>query len=258
MGILLTGCHTIDTNTTDTRAIDINIVDAKEIGTKAIDTNTIGENTIDDKSKDIIDYKLCEIEYIAYGIKGNPFNIKYAQISGLDDTSIEKKVNDTLKDFLVEWINKECEWMERSQIYVKCKNAKYLSLCYTVEWKDDREDIMSTYTRIGVTIDMQTGERIYLDDLFKDIDILKEIIENYNYGNEFSPPINLEEASEIIHETSISESKYLEENYENDPYVYELIIDYIGSKSSFYLTDDKLIITRDRYELNDLYIDFKQ
>lgn len=117
---------------------------------------------------------------------------------------------------------------------------------------------MSTYTRMGVTVDIQTGDRVYLNDLINDTDGLKQKLEKYDYGNEFSPPINSEEADKILHEASISESKYLEEIYQNDPYAYDEIKDEIGSKTSFYLTDNKLVITRNEYDLNDVYIDFEQ
>ncbi len=116
---------------------------------------------------------------------------------------------------------------------------------------------MSTYTRIGVTVDVQTGNRVYLSDLINDTGSLKEKLEQYDYENEFSPSIDSEEADKILQEASISELKYLEEIYQNDPYAFDEIKDEIGSKASFYLTDIKLVITRDEYELNDVYIDIK-
>lgn len=210
------------------------------------------------KSNNVTDYKVNIKEHVAYNEENNPFKVKYAQISDLGNESLEIKINQTLKSTITEWINKNCEWMEKSQITIKCKNSQYLSLCYTIEWKNSQgEDFMSTYTRIGVTVDIQTGNRVYLSDLIKDTDSLQQKLEKYDYGNEFSPPIDSEEADKILHEASISESKYLKEIYHNDPYAYDEIKDEIGSKTSFYLTDNKLVITRDEYELNDVYIDFK-
>ncbi len=80
----------------------------------------------------------------------------------------------------------------------------------------------------------------------------------FYYGNEISPPINSEEADKIIQHTSISEKEYFEDVYKTDPLVYNFMFTYIRVKPSFYLTDNKLVITRDENEFDDVYIDFKQ
>ncbi|WP_010681106.1 hypothetical protein [Acetivibrio cellulolyticus] len=210
------------------------------------------------KSNNVTDYKVNMKEYISYNKKNKPFKVKYAQISGVGNESIEGRINQTLKSSITEWINKDCEWLDESQIAVKYKNSKYLSLCYTTELKDDRgEDYMSTYTRIGVTVDMQTGDRVFLGDLFKNTASLKEKLEIYNYGNEISPPIDSDDANKILHYASISEKKYFEEIYKTDPLVYDYTFTYIRAKPSFYLTDEQLVITRDENKFNDVYIDFK-
>lgn len=229
-------------------------------------TGCKSNNVNDDKTNDCIksnlnvtDYKVNMNEYILPNEKNYPFSVNYAQISGIGNENLENKINQTLKSAIIEWINKNCEWMEKSQITVKCKTSKYLSLCYTIEWGNPQgKAFMSTYTRFGVTVDMQTGRRVFLDDLFKDTAGLKQELVKYDYGNELSPPIDFEEANKILHEASISESKYLEEIYKTDPLVYEYMLSYIGKKPSFYLTDNKLVITRDENEFDDVYIDFKQ
>lgn len=113
---------------------------------------------------------------------------------------------------------------------------------------------MGTFTRFGVTVDIQTGRRVFLDDLFKGTADLKQKLVKYDYGNEISPPIDPAETDEIIHESSISEKKYFEENYDADSDVYN----FLQGKSSFYLTDNKLVIIRDENEFDDVYIDLKQ
>jgi len=204
------------------------------------------------KFESVSDYKVYVKEYTVNGEKDKPFNVKYAQISDLGNKSLENKINKTLKSSITAWILEDYDWMEKCQVEVKCKTSKYLSLCYSVEWKDPNGDgFISTFTRIGVTIDMRTGQRVFLNDLFKNTDSLKQKLVNYNYGNEFSPPIDSDEANEIIHETSISEKEYLEEVYNPDQFS-------IGSKSSLYLKDNKLVITRDEDDLDDVYLDYKQ
>ncbi|MNC02087.1 hypothetical protein D3C81_538660 [compost metagenome] len=216
-------------------------------------------NTEGSKPSSENDYKVFEKEYTAYDKDNHPFNVKYAQISGVGNESLEHQINQNLKLSMTEWINKDCEWAEKFQVDVTYKTSKYLSLRYMIEWKDSQgEDYMSTFIRIGVTIDMQTGERVYLDDLIADTESLKHKLINYNYGNGYSPPIDSEEADEIVHYASIPEMMYLEEIYKTDPLVYEFMLSYLRTKSSFYLTDKQIVITRDDYDLNDVYLDFKQ
>lgn len=217
------------------------------------------DKPVESKSNNVTDYKVNIKEYVAYNEENNSFKVKYAQISDLGNDSLENQINQTLKSSITEWINKDCDWVERFQITIKCKTSKYLSLCYTIEWGNPRgEDLVGTFTRIGLTVDIQTGDRVYLNDLIKDTANLKQTLVNYNYGTEFSPPIDYEEADKIIHYASISEKKYFEEIYKTDPHVYIFMKSYLGLKSSFYLADKQLVITRDENEFNDVYIDFNQ
>jgi hypothetical protein len=210
-------------------------------------------------SNDIDDYQVNIMEYVVNNEENNSFTVKYAQISNLSNKSLEDQINETLKLSINEWINKDCEWVEKLQIDIKCKTPKYLSICYRVEWENPQgEDFLDTFTRIGITVDMQTGKRVFLNDLISDTADLKQELTNYNYGNEISPPIDSVEADKIIHYASIPETKYLEEIYNTDPLVYDYITSYLRVKSSFYLTDNQLVITRDENEFDDIYIDYKQ
>lgn len=232
----------------------------KNEGNKSSDVNDNKENNFEgSKPSNTNDYKILEKEYSVHNKENKPFKVKYAQISGLGNEGLESKINQILKLSITEWINKDCEWAEKFQVDVKYKTSNYLSLCYTIEWENSQgEDFMSTFTRIGVTIDMQSGERVYLDNLVKDTANLKQKLVDYSYGNDFSPPIDSEEADKIIHYTSISEKKYLEEVYKTDPLVYSYMLSYIRKKPSFYLVDNKLVIIRNEFNLNDIFIDFKQ
>lgn len=207
------------------------------------------------KSNNVANYKVSINEYTAYNEEDKAFKVKYAQISDLGNEKLENQINKTLKLSITEWINKDCEWAKRFQIAVKCKTPNYLSVCYTIEWKNSQgEDFMSNYTRFGVTVDMNTGERIFLDELIKDTAMLKQKLENYNYGNELSPPIDSEEADKILNFASISEKKYYDEEYKNGYSLYN----FLWGKPSFYLTDKQVVITRDENEFDDVYMDFKQ
>lgn len=211
-------------------------------------------STMDD-NKSTNNYEIYEKEHTAYNNEEKPFITKYAQISGLSNERLENKINQTLKESLTSWINENCEWMEKTQMVIKCKTPKYLSLYYVIEWNNSQKN---GFLRIGITVDLKSGERVYLNNLIKDTASLKQTLVNYNYGTEFSPPIDTEEADTIIHHTSISETKYLEEINKEDPYAYNYINSYLTAKSSFYLTDNQLVITRDKYEMDDVYLDFEQ
>lgn len=251
MTMLFTGCKSSNINGNEVNKIEVS---------KSNEAIDIKVNEIErSKSSSEIEYKIFEKEYIAYNKENKQFKVKYAQISGLENESLERQINQILKLSMTEWINNDCEWAEKFQVDVKYKTSKYLSLCYTIKWKNSQvEDSMSTCTRIGVTIDMRTGERVYLDNLVKDTESLKQKLVHYSYGNEFSPSLDSKEADKIIHYTSISEKKYLDEIYKTDPLVYNYMLSYIRKKPSFYLTDNKLVVTRNEYDLNDIFIDFKQ
>lgn len=211
------------------------------------------DRSVESKPNVVADYEVDIKEYIAYAETDKQFKVKYAQISGLADDTLESRINQILKSSMTEWLQEDCQWVERFQVYSEYKTPEYLSICYLIEWENPRNES----TRVGVTIDMQTGERVYLDDVVKDIDNLKQKLVNYYYGTEFSPSIDPEEADKIIHCASISEDEYFEELYhEFDQHVYSNLISYLGAKPSFYLKDNKLVITRDRYSMNDIYIDF--
>ena len=201
-------------------------------------------------------YKVNIKEFVLYNPKGKLFKVKYAHISGLIDEKKENQINQVLKTTMTDWINKNCEWAKKFTVDVTYKSSRYLSLCYSTEWKNPNgEDLMSTFTRIGITVNMLTGERMYLDDFIKDSDSLKQTLEKYNYGNDFSPPIDNEEANKIVHVTSMSEKDYLEKIFKTfDPDIYEDMSSYSNLMPSFYLSNNQIVITRDEYKMDDIYI----
>ena len=219
-----------------------------------IDVQTNEE--IQNKANYITDYKVNIKEDIAYNENGEPFKVKYAQISDSGNEILENQINKTLKSSITDWINKDCDWMEKCIIKIEHKDCKYISLSYTREEKSPRgEDFMSTFMRFGITVDMQTGKRVFLDDLFKGTSSLKQKLEQYIYKGETSPSIDSDYADKIIYQTSISEKKYFEEKYKTDSYEYKYLYSYLRFKSSFYLTDKQLVITIDENEYDDLYFD---
>ncbi len=209
------------------------------------------------KITDKNNYNVNEKEYTLYNAEGKSFVVKYLQVSDMDDKDLENKINQATKSSVSEWVNQDCEWMADSKLIVECHSSKYLSYYYEVESKDERgKDYLSTFARIGITINIETGERIYANDLINDIASFKNKLVEYSYENEVSCPIDTQEVEKIIYYTSISEKEYLEEILINDPLVYESIFSYIRIKPTFYLTDKYLVITRDENKYNDILIDF--
>ncbi len=210
---------------------------------------------VESNTNSIIDYKVTIKEYEAYNKENKMFKVEYVQISGMDDENLQNQINQTLKSSISEWITKDCDWMEKSRITVECKTSKYLSIIYKIEWENPNgKDLLGTFTRIGLTVDLQTGKRVLLNALFNDYDGLKEKLVKYDYGNEISPPIDSDEADEIIHNASITEKEFYEENYKNGHSDYN----FLWSKSSYYLTDEQIVIIRDENEFDDVHFDFKQ
>ena len=256
--IEITTSNVTDNETNESVEITSETNESSGITANYADDSVTNEST-DITSNSIECYEVFEKEYTAYDDNNNPFSVIYAQISGLGDESLQFQINQVLKSSITEWINEDCKWVSEMVMEVEYKTDKYLSLCYTYEILDPRgEDFISTFVRIGLTIDMQTGERIYLKDLVSDTEKLKQILTNYSYNSEFSPPISSEEADEILNYASITEKTYFEQLFETNPYVYEYTVTYLRIKPSFYIRDNEIIITRNEYDLNDVYIDYEK
>lgn len=66
--------------------------------------------TVESKTNNVIDYKVNIKEYISYNEKNKPFKVKYAQISGSGNESLQSHINQTLKALVTEWVNKDCKY----------------------------------------------------------------------------------------------------------------------------------------------------
>ena len=103
-----------------------------------------------------------------------------AQIKGLADRAKQDKINQALREPLT--VLAQADWddeirykenLKETDIYVAYKSEQWLSIVYLFvvvetspgdwEWKYRGDGIVD----FGVTVDMQTGERCMLDDLFE-------------------------------------------------------------------------------------------
>lgn len=247
--LLVTGCKS-----------NSEIVDGTEFATTS-EMYDIDNSKEKSKSNNIVEYIVYKDEYIVNLDNNTSISVDYVQISNLGNVNLENQINQInqiLKSSLSEWVNEECEWFEQFEVDIKYKSPEYLSVCYTAHWENPNgNDFIGTVTRIGITIDINEGKRVYLNDFFEEAVVINRFLEEYNYGTEFSAPIREEEAKEIIHEASISVKEYLDEKQQTYPLVYEFMLSYISEKSSFYLEGNKIIITRDEYEMSDVYLEYK-
>ncbi len=221
-------------------------------------------------SEDVESYNIDEKEFLFNRYDGKEIRLKYIQVSGLSNVEAETRINEMLKTELIQWVNLKSEsyeeenplaneWFEKFQPEVKLKSPRYLSVCYTARWEHKNgSDYMGESVRVGITIDILEGRRVYLKDLFEDESVLKRELENYEYNSEFTAPIDSDEADKIIYEASLSMADYLDKLSQTDPLAYEEIKYYLiwQPKSSFYLFEDTVVVTRNEYEISDVYLSF--
>ena len=101
-----------------------------------------------------------------------------------------------------------------------------------------------------MVIDLQTGERLYLDDIIELTDSFTKLIlaqnDKYAYLEEFFWPVNEADVLRIFSEATISEFEYQQEIAKND-FFYDMptkVAHILATKSSVGLTTDGLLLTR--------------
>lgn len=227
--------------------------------------STSGDNTFKtdvkindvEETKKLVDYEVYEKLLTITDNGGESFDIPYFQVQNMDDITLENKINEILKNSIKSWVTEECRWFEAFQPEVKLKSSEYLSICYTAEWENPNGDgFENTVSRVCVTVDIREGKRVYLNDFFDSDSTIRKVLEKYSYDSEFATPIDLEEADRIIDEASMSVEDYFYNISNSDPLVYDFMKSYISKKSSFYLQENKLVITRNENERDDIFLDY--
>lgn len=97
------------------------------------------------------------------------------QVRGLEDSDKEKQINQLLQEPLITLIQSgEAEnfkdfgigVFEDIKIFLAYKTEKWLSVVYSIKADEPSIKTGKGLAEIGITINMQTGERVMLDDLF--------------------------------------------------------------------------------------------
>lgn len=180
------------------------------------------------------------------------YRVQYLQIKGLASEEQERKINAILKDSILEWLNQDSMWISKCQIQIPHQSPEYLSICYRSA--DNDSELERPRICICITIDITAQRRIYLSDLV-DRNYLESYLMGYEYETEFSPPISLPEAQNIIRYASMSESEYMQEMAAQDELAPSFTKSYLSCKPSFYLTENSIVIIRDEYDLNNITIE---
>lgn len=144
----------------------------------------------------------------------NGYTFTNIQVCGMRDSRLEEKINDTLNSrfylFELPWFTEEK--IEEMPLIVHCKTDQYLSIQYRFHFLPN--DTVEGALFLCITVDMQTGEIVFLDDL---IDI-NENFAAYVRDNEI---LHCEE-SVIEDLTSEEVSKWLNEDWSRKEKAYIL------------------------------------
>lgn len=198
-------------------------------------------------------YKTYESEYT---LKSG-YTFKNIQVCNMKDSELENKINKSLNSYFYILIE---PWFREDRVralepIIHCQTDKYLSVEYIFEYTT----AINTYWRQCVTVDMHTGEVVFLDDL---IDLNEDFAELVKTGtilknnmesvwttpneqtlktNEYFSKLSMEQILKIFQQFT-KEELYGNYNADNVP---EDNIDFITSKyyHYFYLDDERIIFT---------------
>ena len=188
-------------------------------------------------------YELYQAEWECEGI-----TFPCAQIKGMADRAKQDKINQALREPLT--VLAQADWddeirykenLKETDIYVAYKSEQWLSIVYLYvavetspgdgEWKYRGDGIVD----FGVTVDMRTGERCMLDDLFEKQGLLEWL--NSNIGSKWELLWQLQLSRSIL-----PEEKFIEDGYEKGYSAYHVVLDFC-QQDTFYLYPGRLVLS---------------
>ena len=127
---------------------------------------TVAEQMADHKATE---YKLHETQGECDGTV-----FPAVKVTGMTDEAVQKKLNEHLQEGLREFIQNERwidkgyrqELLQKTKIYISYKSERLLSVVYSIPISDQNE-LDDGILDIPIVLDMQTGERLKLDDLIE-------------------------------------------------------------------------------------------
>lgn len=203
------------------------------------------------------DYTLSKSEYTTIGSDGESIQIPYVQMANLADANKMSSINKILKSVVEDvFVDNQYNWgilLKKVQLDITFQDDRYISLLYTIPC-DEPEIVKNGAFRFGVVVDLASGERIFLDDIFLDLAALKDYLCAYKYGTEYSPPISPSEIESIIDGASKDEQEFLDYKATQHGDA-QATLSFLKGKPSFYLLEEELVVIRDEFDMNDIFIE---
>ena len=137
-----------------------------------------------------------ECGYEVYGetAECNGISFPCVQIEGLENQKRQEQINQLLKAPLSDlilwdgWEEKDEELKVHrfgdAKIYIAYKTEKWLSVVYSIKMEEASKNFGDGIADIGITINMETGERYMLDDFFEVDGLLNWMCANACSGDE--------------------------------------------------------------------------
>lgn len=179
-------------------------------------------------------------------------------VSNMKNSTIERKINMVLSDSIYELVKDATdEWLSKIDLItvsVKYKGTDFLSILYELHNRDVNDDYRVGYGRMGITISIQTGERVFLNEFVNDVDELYSAMSCYASPiTEAFPPVTYDQAEEVFYSNSVSELDYIHSEW-NYPWASGEALSIALGKPCFYLFEGNIVIVRDAFDLHDVVI----
>lgn len=200
-------------------------------------------------------YELYEQE-----MKEKNVTFPVVQVRGMSDEMKQKQINKLLREPMLtlaednQWTEEKederKEILEGALIYIPYKTEEWLSILYIIPHGTGHYYFQKADLEMGITVNMQTGERYMLDDFFELYD-LNEWMSVNGFGSiDYSGGC-------VLGERRLAEKRKKDEFYEGDDIITRLTFP-AQSWLSFYLYDGRIVFVRCDYndytiELPDIY-----
>ena len=147
----------------------------KFTGDLYLEMEKYGEKTVEEQNA-----LRCGTDYDIYGKTDAYADVTFycVQVQGMKNAEIQSRVNEALKEpmlALIENDNNAAEYIGDVKIFIAYKTPKWLSIVYSFEISTPSK-MWDGCSDIGVTVNMETGERCMLDELLQMEDGLLEFL----------------------------------------------------------------------------------
>ncbi len=232
-----------------------------EENTESEITNTVESENIN-KAKRDSSYKI-EIVNTADIYELKVQDLPWFETFNFNVIETHTKADSAILEAVTGWLNvvytDEIDFSDSTYLDIMCHSDKYLSFCNTFE-NSSPPCRYNLYQRDYITIDMTTGERVFLDDL---VELNEDFIKCLKYNkNKLAKPGGMgrgisrtldnntpEEILEKLQECTVTNEDYLNSGYicpilynGKEPSDYTTKYTALLMKASFYLEEGRLII----------------